>query len=60
MSWQIPVLAAGAACCRKRLILVLFAYCDTFIGTRFIRYIFYANLWVIKVKGLLIICNLGG
>ena len=52
MSWQIPVLAAGAACCRKRLILVLFAYCDTFIGTRFIRYIFYAKSLGYKGKGI--------
>lgn len=59
-SWQIPVLAAAAACCRKGLILLRLAYSDTFIGTRFIRYIFYAILWVIKVMGLLFICNLRG
>ena len=60
VSCQIPGLAAAAACCLKGLFLLLFAYSDTFIGTRFIRYIFYAILWVMKVRGLLVICYLGG
>ena len=60
VSWQIPVLAAAAACCRKGLVLLFLAYSDTFIGTRFIRYIFNAILWVMKVMGLLFICNLRG
>jgi hypothetical protein len=60
LSWQIHGLAAAAACCRMELVLLFLAYSDTFIGTRFIRYIFNAILWVIKVMGLLLICNLRG
>ena len=60
LCWQILGLAAAAACCRKGLALLCLAYSDTFIGTRFIRYIFYAILLAIKVMGFLINVIYGG